>query len=211
MKAFRAPALAALALAASGYAAAATFTDDVLFSTAVAGMTIGLETFATLPVGTIVHSGERINDITYDFVLRDGGTKGEIVDCFSGHCLSKLNASAFFVGDHLQFSFATPVNAFGVFNFPLGSDGTGTTFYLISNGASPEAASTFGRFAGIVSPTAFTSVVFYDVRDPNNFGTFIYPWIIPGIVYATAVPEPQPYLLLAAGLLVLALPARRRA
>lgn len=213
MKTFRTAALAALALAASGHAAAAAFFDGESFAAAVAGMAIGLETFATLPVGTIIDSGDRINDITYDFSLPQGGTKGVIVDCVSGHCLSRENASGFFVGDQLQFSFATPVNAVGVIRSP----GHTETFVLSSNGASPEAASNRNgesvNFLGIVSPTAFTSVVFsrFRERDCGFFGCPSTLYLIPAIVYATAVPEPEPYLLLAAGLLVLAWPARRRA
>ena len=211
MKTFRAAALAALALAASGHAAAATFTDDALFSTALAGMTIGVETFATLPVGTIINSGDRVNDITYDFFLIQGGTKAVIVDCAFGHCLSKENASAFFTGDRLQFSFATPVNAVGV----VRASGFNTDYFnLTSNGASPEVARNFpatqGNFLGIVSPMAFTSVVF-QADGPFECCQSRAIYTIPAIVFATAVPEPQPYLLLAAGLLVLAWPARRRA
>ena len=218
MKTFRTAALAALALAASGHAAAAAFTDGASFAAAVAGMAIRLETFATLPVGTIINSGDRINDITYDFQNDQGGIRAKvgIVDCVSGHCLSKETTEDIeFSGDEgrFQFSFATPVNAVGVVRF----SSTHNPFGLFSIGAASEEAfnpdGVQANFLGIVSPTAFTSVVFRRFRegDCGFFGCPSTLYVIPAIVYATAVPEPEPYLLLAAGLLVLAWPARRRA
>ena len=205
--------LAILAIAASGQVSAAIkFTTYTAFANATVDQTPVIDTYADLTVGTILASGSSRNGITYQFsasVGTDGYIDGSSQD-FSGYYLTTGPGQSFQPGDTVTFSFATPINSFGLNIYSAYQ----TLFQLITNAETPEAANTstsswdegYSYFLGMDSNIPFTSITLsggYQYRGRGGMVPYS-GWSIPRVVYGVAgVPLPASFWFLLSGLTVI--------
>jgi hypothetical protein len=193
-----------------------TYTSSASFFAAISSSTQQIENFSMFSNGQLISNGFSANGITYGpFSLSSGATQLDITNLYNSFSGLSLGAdhtmggsfpagTFFFGGDSATITFASPVNAVGVFfnvnqnsgNYELQGNGT-----VASTGSAAYDTSTF-VFAGITFSTPVTTVSF-DSTDPV-LGSFNIPEIV------SAVPEPSELLPLGAALGLLPLLRRRR-
>ncbi|WP_145952228.1 PEP-CTERM sorting domain-containing protein [Paludisphaera borealis] len=146
----------------------------------------------------MINAGDSFNGLTYSaFTAGPSGTLlgGDITslyNSFSGLSLGGRQsggAQFFFGGDSFTVTFATPVNAFGIFfnvNPNSGNYGISTSVGNAVTGSASYDTSTF-VFAGLISTTSFSSATIYSTD--ARLGSYNIPEIV--TASAPAVPEPS--------------------
>ncbi len=196
--------LGAAALAQPAHAGVVTYTASAAFQAAITGYSTSVEDYGTLTAGTSINAGDTIHGLTYSaFTPGPLGTLGGGIvtnqfNSFTGLSLGgrqSNGAQYFYGGDSVTVTFASPVNAFGIFfnvNADSGDYGFTSVVGAATTGSSAFDTSSF-VFAGLVSTDAtFTSVTFGS--SDTNVGSYNVPEILTATVTA-AVPEPSSLLL----------------
>ncbi|HTY98307.1 MAG TPA: PEP-CTERM sorting domain-containing protein [Rhodocyclaceae bacterium] len=202
--------LASLLVSAGAQAATTSFSSAAAFSTA-SGSGLAFESFETATLSTSTS------------VAFSGGT----FSCSgSSYCpdffgISSLGADAgtksvyFASPDIATITFDAPVNAFGIHIGGAGDVAPITLTAYLGNGDSAVALDDYtgsdkvfgtnNQFFGVISDTAFSSIIF----KASNFGDGIF---FDSLSYGTvaAVPEPETYAMMMAGLSLLGLAGRRK-
>lgn len=195
-----------------------TYTSSSAYDSATAGYSIFVdEQYASgFTDGEDISSGTTIDGITYSNF--SGFTNADITNqynSFSGlslgadHTDNGASQTYFYGTDSLEITFATPVNAAGVF-FNVNLDSGGFGFSVPSLSASSftgSAAYDVGSgntfvFAGITSTTPFTTL---DISATSPGGSYNIPEIT-----AAVTPEPAYFVVLGIGLGALMLLRRLR-
>ncbi|MFY9803685.1 MAG: PEP-CTERM sorting domain-containing protein [Candidatus Acidiferrales bacterium] len=221
---------AVLLMAVAGLSALPVFADSystsASFNSAISGMSgITTATFDSDTPGLIAEGGT-VDGITFNYTI-DGGAESlaitNLFDTTSGTNYLGSNdpgTGALFPGDSVTMTFASPVNALGF--FIIGGPYSDGDFTLTSSTASATSSSmpeeTLGDgglviFLGISSTTSFSSATI--TLDPSA-GEL---WNIDDITTAggtsnsggggSTMPEPGTWALLAVGLAICALGARK--
>lgn len=180
--------VAAVVLSPTANASFITFTDRAAWETAVNG-TFSQETFdSASPTGfTIEQVGSGHSIGISDGVLYDR----TVLDT-----------------TYSDYHFDTLINAFGA-NWDLrpGDAGQGLQLFAGGNIITPEIANDYsGGFFGLVSTTAFNLVSVHS----GSYSGFAETYGVDNVVFALAVPEPESYILMLAGLGLIGSIARRR-
>jgi PEP-CTERM motif-containing protein len=190
------------------------FTSSSLFSTAISGMS-GVQTanFDSDPTGNIAQGGT-VDGINFNYNINSGAGSLAIVNMFDTTSPKNYLGSndpttgALFGGDSITMSFASPINALGL--FIIGGPYGNADFTLASATANAMSSNaletTLGDggeviFLGITSTTAFSSAV---LSLNANAGE---TWNVDDITAAGAgtspVPEPSTFELLTVGLAIM--------
>jgi hypothetical protein len=177
-----------------------TYTNSTDFAAAILGDSTFVEDYGSLSAGTTIGVGQTVDGITYTaFTPGPSGTLrgGIITDRYSGFTPVSLGGDQstgdqfFKGGDSVTMTFASPVNAFGIFfnvNVNSGDYGFTTSVGTATTGSDSYDLGTF-VFAGLVSTdTPFSSVTFYSTE--AIFGSYNVPAIVTAVV-----PEPSSLLL----------------
>jgi hypothetical protein len=190
LKSLVAAAVAAVVLSSTAHASYVTFTDRALWETAVGG-SFSEETFSTAtPTGfTISEVGSGHSSGIGDGVYHDR----TVLDT-----------------DYTNYSFSSLINAFGA-NWDLAPGGAGQGLQLFAGGQmiTPQIANTYtGGFFGLVSTTAFSLVSVHS----GNYSGLAETHDVDNVVFhnVSAVPEPESYAMMLAGLGLMGFVARRR-
>jgi hypothetical protein len=189
---------------------AQTFTSSSSFSTSIAGMSQTTANFDSDSTGNIAQ-GAIVDGIKFNYNI-DGGLESlAIVSLFDTTSplnylgSNDLGTGALFPGDSITMSFASPVNALGLFIILAPGPFSSGDFTLGSATNSSVLETTLGDggqvlFLGIVSPTAFSS----ETLSLNASAGEI--WNVDDITTATPTPPPTPepgtFALFASGLAV---------
>jgi hypothetical protein len=200
-----------LASAAGGASATVTeYTDQTVFSAAISGATV-FSFDGLTPPGTVSFGGVTLGDLSFtgsDFNIPAVVGSGSPYHGGSAFFTSLSPAPGIFAAEVLCTLAGS--KAIGFIYGDFADEGelpftvtlsTGDSFDLST---SPNPGSHIG-FVGFVSDTAITSVAFSD--DGEAFDLL---QVVNTSTRATGVPEPAPLVLLATGLLSLAMLARRR-
>jgi hypothetical protein len=190
---------AALAISAissgSAQAGVQTFTSSTAFDAAIGNIPAKIENYSSGTAGQTIANGGSFDGNTYSV---SGSTLlGSIItnqfNSFSGLSLGGNEAGGeqfFFGGDSVTVTFASAVNAVGVF-FNVNSN-SGNYTLDAAGGAASTGSATYDTntfvFDGIVSSTPFTSATF--ASTDTSLGSYNIPEII------TAAPEPGSLALL---------------
>jgi hypothetical protein len=196
----------------AGPAFADAFTDSASFQAAIAGFTSATANFDALTPGTLIPQGGTADGITFNYSVVGGTGTLAVTDMFDTTSPSNYLGSddattgAFFGGDSITMSFASPINALGMFII-LASDSAADDFTLdigsaqaSSSGVVQQTLGDGGQvlFLGITNATQFSSAT---ISLNSNAG---YVWNLDDIVSASApastTPEPGTLMLLATGL-----------
>jgi len=199
--AFRRLFLVSLSLAVAGIlpANAVTYLNSSAFQTATAGLGLTIEDFGAYSPGTLIPNGSALGGLTYTFNTQAGlgGVITNDYNSISGNSLAgKVVSGAlslsdyFYANEGFTVTFPHPVTAVGIFsntNLPVAATlataaGTASTTFTTYD------SSTFG-FLGFSSPTPFTYATF-------TSSTFN----VPEIAFASAVPEPDVWMMMLVGL-----------
>ncbi len=199
-----------LTLAASlsfvmGNAFAATgYTDESAFTTALGATPIIVESFESTPSGSVT-------SLIFPTVSVSCSGGSWCPGFFGVSDLMPTDGSQgvfYATPDAITFTFVTPVTAFGIDVGDLGTAGATSFYASLSNG---HTASFFTNhtgagfdqlFAGVIDSKPFTSITF--------FGTAPNDGIYFDRMQIAAVPEPETYAMLLAGLGLLGMASRRR-
>jgi len=181
-------AVTAVVLSSTANASYITFTDRSAWETAVSG-SFSEETFnTTSPTGFTIeqvgsgHSTGISGGVFHDRVVLDT--------------------------TYTNYHFSSLINAFGA-NWDLtpGGAGQGLQLFAGSQLITPQIPNTYtGGFFGLVSTTAFSLVSVH----AGSFSGIAETHNVDNLVFASAVPEPESYALMLAGLALMGAVARRR-
>jgi len=183
-------AVSALVLSSAAHASFITFTDRAAWELAVGG-SFSEETFSTTtPTGFSIqevgsgHSTGISNGVYHDRTVLDTA--------------------------YTNYNFNSMINAFGA-NWDLrpGGAGQGLQLYFGNQLITPQIANTYtGGFFGLVSTTAFNLVSVHS----GTYSGFAETHNVDNVVFSSvsAVPEPESYALMLAGLGLVGAIARRR-
>jgi hypothetical protein len=204
--------LLAIVTLGAGPAFADAFTDSPSFQAAIAGFDTSTANFDALAAGTLIPQGGAANGITFNYSVVGGSGTLAIANLFDTTSPSNYLGSddagtaAFFGGDSITMSFASPINALGMFII-LASNSAADDFTLdigsaqaSSSGVVQQTLGDGGQvlFLGITSPTNFSSAT---IGLNKNAG---YVWNLDDITSASApgapTPEPGTLMLLATGI-----------
>jgi hypothetical protein len=190
IKSLVAAAVTAFVLSSTAHAAYTVFTDRTLWVAAVGG-SFSEETFST---GT-----------TTGFSIEQVGTEHSTgISDGVFHDRTQLD------DDYTNYNFNAPITAFGA-NWDLapGGPGQGLQLYFGGTSVAPEITNTYtGGFFGLVSTTAFSTVSVHSGTFDGAGETHNVDNVVFGNV--SAVPEPESYALMLAGLALMGTIARRR-
>ncbi|MDR3619416.1 MAG: hypothetical protein P4L85_08705 [Paludisphaera borealis] len=176
-------------------AAVTTYTSSAAFTAGLGGLAVATENYSGFTAGNVINAGDSFNGLTYSaFTAGPSGTLlgGDITslyNSFSGLSLGGRQsggAQFFFGGDSFTVTFATPVNALGIFfnvNPNSGNYGISTSVGNAVTGSAGYDTSTF-VFAGLISTTSFSSATIYSTD--ARLGVYNIPEIV-----TAAVPEPS--------------------
>jgi|SRR6267154_599775 len=203
--------LLAVASLGAGPAFADAFTDSASFQAAIAGLgTASTATFDDLAAGTIISQGGTADNITFNYSIAGGTGNLAITNLFDTTSSPNYLGSddqttgAFFAGDSITMSFASPIRALGMFII-LASDSAAGDFTLDIGSAQASSSGVVQQtlldngqvlFLGITGQTDFTSAT---ISLDSNAG---YLWNLDDIVSAPT-PEPGTLTLIATGLALL--------
>jgi hypothetical protein len=200
---------ALLGLSGVAQAALTVYTDEASFMAAV--INAGTDDFSTLVAGDLGVSISRstlTNGYTYDAsaplnVYGIAGTPNWLSLASAGDTLTIANfgGGVMAVGGNF-FNTDEPGTVFGGNVTVTGSDGGTPVSTVISN-------ATTGSFVGFVSTGLMTSLTMVADNSANGVPDFSYP-TVGRLMLASAVPEPETYALMLAGLGLVGFLARRR-
>jgi PEP-CTERM motif len=194
-----------LSLASQALAAVRTFNDPAAFQTALAGKTPTVQGFETLPLGTVITSGDIFDGVQYTF-LDQPATNGRVFNAFNRIGTRSLEADNqfgfFFPGQRISINFLSPVIAVGGFFNVAPSLGDSVSLFLVQNGfinvlggGASDSPDTNGLyFLGLISDTSFTNVFFgatLQAASGFNFDNLTY--------VNAAIPEPASWLTMVLG------------
>ncbi len=178
----------AVVVSSTAHASFITFTDRAAWETAVAG-SFSEESFSSAtPTGFTItpigHTTSISGGVFHDRTVRDTS--------------------------FTNYVFGSQITAFGA-NWDLGPGGAGQGLQLFADGqlVTPQIANTYtGEFFGLVSTTAFSLVSVHSGSFPGLAETHN----VDNVVFhnVSAVPEPESYALMLAGLGLIGAVARRR-
>jgi len=199
--------LLAVASLLAGPAFADAFTDSASFQAAIAGLgTASTATFDDLAAGTIISEGGTADGITFHYSPAVGTANLAISNLFDTTSSPNYLGSddpttgAFFAGDSITMSFASPIRALGMFII-LASDSAAGDFTLDIGSAQASSSGVVQQtllggqvlFLGITGQTDFSSAT---ISLDSHAG---YIWNVDDIVSAPT-PEPGTLTLMATGL-----------
>jgi|CXWL01.1.fsa_nt_gi hypothetical protein len=195
-------------MSCNGYATI-VYTDETTFLTDVGAAPVAVESFESAPTGDSTTS--------LAFPAADLSCDGSTwcSDFFGVSTLMPTEGSQgvyFATPDSITFTFATPITAFAIDVGDLGTRGATDFSATLSNGNeisffTEYTGSSFGQlFVGVIDDTEFTSITFHgSIADDG-----IYFDRMQTAMVTLAVPEPETYALLLAGLALLGVSASRR-
>lgn len=181
-------AVTAVVLSSTANASFITFTDRAAWEAAVGG-TFAEETFSS--ASTTGFSIEQVGS------GHSSGINGGVY-----HDRTVLDTT------YTNYHFNSMISAFGA-NWDLTPGGAGQGLQLFAGGqlVTPQIANTYsGGFFGLVSTTAFNLVSVHS----GSFNGVAETHDVDNVVFASAVPEPESYALMLAGLGLMGAIARRR-
>jgi hypothetical protein len=208
----------ALLLAVVSFAAAPAFadafTDNASFQAAIAGFTSNTANFDDIAANTIIPQGGTADGITFNYSVVGGTGNLMVSSLFDTTSFPNYLGSddggtnAFFPGDSITMSFASPINALGMYIILSGAPAADD--FTLSAGSATASSSAviqqvlpdFGQvlFLGLTDTTGFSSAT---ISLNGNAGEI---WNLDDVVSATAptsttpTPEPGTLLLLTTGL-----------
>jgi hypothetical protein len=209
-------ALCMLVLSVSANAAIVTYTDEASFLTALSGPTSTLD-FDSTGVGTLIPSGDSLGGITFTYNI--SGLDMKVVNDFDTTSPNNYlglndagNFDLFIAGDEFSMSFASPVNAVGLYIVSGDPLVAGDVSLDTSAGSALNSAAVdvtlgdgFAYYIGLISDTAFSSA---DLTfDATAVEAFLYSV---DDITTSAVPLPGAIWLFGSGLIGLIGLSKRR-
>ena len=199
----------ALLLAGQASANPVFFTSEAAFQAAAAGIALTTENFDTTTAGGFPQTtptGIMISAVN----AGPNGTFNGVLAAISGGSGQTVQFQTQSGGTSVTFDFSSPINAFGIDVFDLGTQGATDLTLTTANGSQllfDDFVGAFAnqQFAGVVDTmNSFTSVTIHNTQ-PADFVGF------DDLQFGTAVPEPVTVLLLALGLIGASCSTKRRA